>query len=78
MLRPPLDEAEKLALVDILENIDLNTFYGPVKFSGEGEFYHANTGLTPLALQIQNSRTVIIGPDAFKEADAQYPMKSWK
>lgn len=75
---PPLDDTEKLALVDALEKLDIQTFYGPIRFSGEGEFYHANTGLTPLALQIQNGKTVIIGPDEYQEAPAQYPMKAWQ
>jgi branched-chain amino acid transport system substrate-binding protein len=75
---PPLDEAKKLALVETLEKLDIQTFYGPIRFSGEGEFYHANTGLTPLALQIQGGRTVIIGPEAYQEAPAQYPMKPWQ
>jgi branched-chain amino acid transport system substrate-binding protein len=75
---PPLDEAQRLALVEALEKLDIQTFYGPVKFAGEGEFYHANTGLTPLALQIQDGRTVIIGPEDYKEAPAQYPMKPWQ
>ena len=74
---PPLNDAQKLALVDALEKLDIQTFYGPIKFSHEGEFYHANTGMTPLALQIQNGKTVIIGPAAYEEAKAQYPMKAW-
>ena len=75
---PPLDESERLALVKALEELDLKTFYGPVKFASEGQFYHANIGLTPLALQIQNGVPTIIGPADFKEAKAQYPMKKWK
>lgn len=75
---PPLDESERLALVKALEELDLKTFYGPVKFASEGQFYHANIGLTPLALQIQNGVPMIIGPADFKEAEAQYPMKKWK
>jgi branched-chain amino acid transport system substrate-binding protein len=74
---PPLNDAQKLALVDALENLDIHTFYGPIKFSKEGEFFHANTGLTPLALQIQGGKTVIIGPASVQEAKAQYPMKPW-
>ncbi|WP_054695033.1 amino acid ABC transporter substrate-binding protein [Desulfosarcina cetonica] len=53
---PPLDEAQKLALVDVLEKLDIHTFYGPIKFSHEGEFYHANTGLTPLAFRSRVAR----------------------
>jgi len=74
---PPLNDTQKLALVDALEKLDIQTFYGPIKFSHEGEFYHANTGMTPLALQIQDGKTVIIGPAAYAEAKAQYPMKPW-
>jgi branched-chain amino acid transport system substrate-binding protein len=75
---PPLDDAQKLALVAALEKLNIQTFYGPITFASEGEFYHANTGLTPLALQIQGGKTVIIGPPDYQEAPAQYPMKAWK
>lgn len=75
---PPLDESQRLALVQALEKLDIQTFYGPVKFADEGEFYHANIGLTPLAIQIQNGKAVIVGPPEYKEADAQYPMKPWQ
>lgn len=77
-LAPPLDEAAKLTLVKTLEDLNIQTFYGPIKFAREGEFFHANVGLTPLTLQIQNGKTVIVGPPEFAEAKAQYPMKSWK
>lgn len=72
---PPLDEAKRLELVAALEKLAIQTFYGPVTFASEGEFYHANIGLTPLTLQIQNGKAVIVGPDQFKEKDALYPMK---
>lgn len=75
---PPLDALEKLALVKALEGLDIQTFYGPIKFASEGEYFHSNIGLTPLSLQIQNGNPVIVGPENFKEAAAQYPMKSWK
>ena len=75
---PPLDASEKLALVKALEGLDIQTFYGPIKFASEGEYFHSNIGLTPLSLQIQNGNPVIVGPENFKEAAAQYPMKSWK
>ena len=75
---PPMDEKEKLALVEALEKLDIHTFYGPIRFAGEGEFYHANIGLTPLTMQIQNGAAVIVGPENLKKADVQYPMKSWK
>jgi branched-chain amino acid transport system substrate-binding protein len=75
---PPLSQAQKLKLVDILEKQDIQTFYGPIKFSQQGQFYHANTGLTPLAIQIQDGKTVIVGPPKYKEANALYPMKPWR
>jgi branched-chain amino acid transport system substrate-binding protein len=77
-LAPPLDEAAKLTLVKTLEDLNIQTFYGPIQFAGEGEFFHANVGLTPLSLQIQNGTTMIIGPPDFAEAKAQYPMNPWK
>lgn len=73
-ITPPFDQSERLALVKALENLNINTFYGPLRFADKGEFYHANVGLTPLALQIQNGTPVIVGPAQYKGKQAEYPM----
>ena len=57
--------------------MDIDTFYGKVKFATEGEFYHANVGLSPLTIQIQNGKVVAVGPKKDAEAPAQYPMTPW-
>lgn len=72
---PPFDDTEKLALIKALEELEINTFYGPIAFANGGEFHHANIGLAPLALQIQSGNAVIVGPEAYMEKEAQYPMK---
>ncbi len=74
---PPLDESERLTLVKALESLDIQTFYGRIKFADKGEFFHANIGLIPLSLQIQNGKPVIVGPANYKEADPKYPMTPW-
>ena len=38
---PPLAEAKRVELAKILESVDVQTFYGRVKFATEGEFYPA-------------------------------------
>ncbi|MGD8959948.1 MAG: hypothetical protein PVI27_08895, partial [Desulfobacteraceae bacterium] len=75
---PPLSESDREALVKALEKLDIQTFYGRLKFAEEGEFYHANIGLTPLTVQIQNGIVVIVGPEADAEAKLLFPMVPWK
>ncbi len=74
---PPLDEGEKRALRDALEALDIETFYGRIDFADRGEFYHANTGLEALTVQIQGRRPVITAPAEFAEAPARYPTTPW-
>lgn len=75
---PPLSEADRDALIKTLEELEVQTFYGPLKFATEGDYYHANIGITPLTVQIQNGKTIIVGPEKDAEAAPQYPMKPWK
>jgi branched-chain amino acid transport system substrate-binding protein len=75
---PPLDDAEREALVKTLEDLQVQTFYGMIDFANEGQFYHANVGLTPLTIQIQNGKVVIVGPEKEAQTQAQYPMKPWQ
>ncbi len=74
---PPLSEAKRAELIKALEGVDVDTFYGKVKFATEGEFYHANVGLDPLTVQIQNGKVVAVGPKKDAEAASQYPMTPW-
>jgi branched-chain amino acid transport system substrate-binding protein len=74
---PPLTEAQRVELVKALETIDVSTFYGRVKFATEGDFYHSNAGLTPLTIQIQDGKVVVVGPVKPAPAKAQYPMTPW-
>ena len=61
-----------------LEQVDIDTFYGKVKFATSGQYYHANIGMTPLTIQIQNGKTVVVGPKSSQEAAPQYPFTPWK
>jgi branched-chain amino acid transport system substrate-binding protein len=74
---PPLNEATREKLIPVLEALDLQTFYGRIKFATEGDFYHANIGISPLTVQIQNGVVKTVGPAAVAEAKAQYPMTPW-
>ncbi len=75
---PPLDEKKRDELVVALENLKVQTFYGQISFATEGQFYHANVGLTPLTIQIQNGKVVVVGPDNLAESKPIYPMKAAK
>lgn len=75
---PGMSESMRAKLIKALEEVDVQTFYGRVKFATSGQYYHANVGLTPLTVQIQNSKIITVGPKASQEAAARYPMKDWK
>jgi branched-chain amino acid transport system substrate-binding protein len=74
---PPLSEAKRDQLVQALETVEVETFYGKVKFATEGEFYHSNVGLSPLTVQIQGGKVVTVGPRGQAEVAARYPMTPW-
>lgn len=73
-LTPPLDDAKKDKLLAALEGLDIQTFYGHIKFAKDGQYYHANTGLTPLTIQIQGGKTAVVGPAGVAQAKVRYPM----
>ncbi len=75
---PPLKMEAREALIKALEDLDITTFYGRVNFATEGQFYHANVGLDPLTIQIQNGKVTLVGPENYAEAKPWYPMKPWK
>jgi branched-chain amino acid transport system substrate-binding protein len=74
---PPLDEAARTKLVDVLEKIDLQTFYGRVKFATEGDYYHSNAGLTPLTVQILEGKERVVAPTESAQAKLSYPLTPW-
>ncbi len=74
---PPLNEAARTQLVDIIEKIDLQTFYGHVKFATEGDYYHSNAGLTPLLVQILDGKETIVAPAESAQAKIVYPITPW-
>ena len=74
---PPLSEAKRVELVKALEAVDVETFYGRIKFATDGDYFHANAGISSLTVQIQNGVTVAVGPAKVAQAQAQYPMTPW-
>ncbi|MEW5726171.1 MAG: amino acid ABC transporter substrate-binding protein, partial [Thermodesulfobacteriota bacterium] len=50
--KPPLSEAARIKLRDVIRELEVMTFYGKIKFATEGQFRHANVGLVPLGIQI--------------------------
>lgn len=77
-LTPPLSETARETLVKSLEDLKVETFYGTIAFAKEGQFYHANVGLTPLTIQIQSGKVVVVGPEQDAQEKIQYPMKPWQ
>ncbi len=76
-MAPPLDEAARTKLVEVLEKLDLQTFYGRVKFATEGDYYHSNAGLTPLMVQITGGKEAVVAPADSAQAKLVYPMTPW-
>jgi len=74
---PPLTPENREDLVKALEGLDIQTFYGRIKFAKDGDYYHANTGIEPVTVQIQNGVVKAVGPAKLAEAKAQYPMTPW-
>ncbi|HHX86768.1 MAG TPA: ABC transporter substrate-binding protein, partial [Firmicutes bacterium] len=60
------------------EEIEVTSCFGKTMFETEGEFYHCNTGVTSLAIQIQGGKPVVVGPADVKLADPVYPRPAWK
>jgi branched-chain amino acid transport system substrate-binding protein len=75
---PGMSEEQRKKLVKALEDLDVETFYGRIKFATSGNYYHANVGMTPLTIQIQNGKTVVVGPVKSQETAPQFPMQAWK
>jgi branched-chain amino acid transport system substrate-binding protein len=74
---PPLSDAKREELVKALEGLDVESFYGRIKFALEGDYYHSNVGISPLTVQIQNGVVKTVGPEKVAESKAQYPMTPW-
>lgn len=75
---PPLTQDDKDELIGILEEIEVNTFYGDVTFETEGEFYHNNINTQTLLIQLgEDGSPKIVGPEEEAVDDATYPAPSW-
>lgn len=74
---PPLNQEQKDALIAALEKLNVMTFYGTIKFATEGDFYHNNSGLQPVALQYQGGKTVEVGPGKLRAVAPKYPTPPW-
>lgn len=74
---PALSDQQREQLVKALEEIKVDTIYGPIKFATEGNWYHNNTGLTPLTIQMVNGEQVIVAPNDLKAKDPVYPVPAF-
>ena len=75
---PPLSADEKEELIGVLEEIEVQTFYGDVSFETEGEFYHNNIAADILAIQRNEDDAFdVVGPSEFAETEPVYPVPGW-
>jgi branched-chain amino acid transport system substrate-binding protein len=59
---------EPQAVRDALANLDVTTFYGPIRFGDTGQI----VSLEPPVFQIQNGEPTVIHPEAVKQSDMRY------
>jgi branched-chain amino acid transport system substrate-binding protein len=59
---------------DALTTMDVNTFYGRLKFDGQGQ----NTFRNALILQIQNGRRETVWPPELASGQPAYPTPTWE
>jgi branched-chain amino acid transport system substrate-binding protein len=71
---PPLSEEQRIKLVKAIEEVKIDTFYGPIKYATEGNWYHNNVGLKALTIQLMKGEQVIVGPKDVKAKDPVYPV----
>jgi len=76
-IAPPLDETKRARLVTALENLDIMTFYGPIKFETSGDNYHNVIKLEALPLQVQGGKVVVVGPKSPTKSKLVYPFPGW-
>lgn len=74
---PPYSEEDRVRLRDLLEETDITTFYGPIRFETEGDHFHDNTAPTPVLVQIQDGAVVAVGPSDAATAEMIYPLPAW-
>ena len=74
---PPLSEEKRAELAKALEQVDVQTMFGPIKFATEGNWYHDNVGLKALTIQMVNGEQVVVGPQDLKSKDLIYPVPAF-
>lgn len=76
-LTPPLNDEDRAALKNYLEEEVTNTFFAPAEFS-TGEFWHSNVGIELLVQQIQDANPVTVYPPELAVKDPIYPAPVWE
>ncbi|RMG94272.1 MAG: branched-chain amino acid ABC transporter substrate-binding protein [Chloroflexi bacterium] len=62
------------AVREALRNLDLMTFYGPIRFDETGK----NVAKPMGAIQIQDGEILVVAPEEAAVADLLYPMPAWE
>lgn len=74
---PPYTPRDRERLNTLLEDTNVTTFYGPIRFAKSGDNFHANTGLAPVLIQIRGGQQVTVGPKDAAKAQMVYPLPAW-
>jgi branched-chain amino acid transport system substrate-binding protein len=75
---PPLSKDEQVQLVEILENVSIDTFWGTIDYEADGENYHNNVTTDPLTIQLDSELNAkIVAPESMSEGTPTYPIPTW-
>lgn len=75
---PALSEDQREKLANALEEIEIkDSLYGPIKFATDGNWYHNNTGLKALTIQLFDGKQVIVGPKEAEQEKLVYPVPAF-
>jgi branched-chain amino acid transport system substrate-binding protein len=74
---PGLSTEDRVALNNIIETTDIQTFYGPIKFDTSGPHFHDNSSLPPVLIQILDGKITAVAPPEFAHASFVYPLKPY-
>ncbi|THE64634.1 branched-chain amino acid ABC substrate-binding protein [Salinadaptatus halalkaliphilus] len=74
---PPLSSEQQSELVDILEEVEVETFYGDINFETDGDLYHSNVATDILTIQRTADGFDVVAPDELRESEPTYPAPAW-
>ncbi len=73
-IQPPFDDEKRGALMKKLHEVDVETFFGKIRFGTDG----VNVGHPPFVIQIRKRDIATVFPKRYMEAAPVYPIPAWE